>query len=176
MRKRPEMRSSHSRLGRLPIRSLQALGAEVFGRYCWLLGVGHPDLDEMLDYYWGILSTEDLVAWSESSPCLVAVGLGDPLESYWVDLLGNRTVEVTEFHQLLGSLAEISVLNLYGAVQKEESLRFLESITVVARGHGVRLPDTNIFPSSNDCDGWGRPISKQAAEKIRASCLRNRKS
>ncbi len=170
------MSSFHSGLDRLPIRSLQALGIELFDRFCESRNLNHSDLDELVDFFWRALSVEDLIVWSESTPELACVGLGDPLRSAWVDFLDHHGVDSSQFHLLLGCLVEISFVNLYAAVQKEESLRFVRNILTIVDGHGVRSPDPGIFPLSDEDHGWGRPISERAATEIRSICLRDRRS
>ncbi|MCX6952388.1 MAG: hypothetical protein NTV51_09515 [Verrucomicrobia bacterium] len=140
------------------IRSQQAIGAALVEKFCFDYCISSPAVSVFVDQLWKVAIAKDLPAWETEGALIEITGRGDPLPEELVAQLGGEIS--AKLMLICDSATEISLSQMYGAYQPDESFRFL-SRTAIATGVSLATFETAevLRQHKPGPNGWGVAIS-----------------
>ena len=139
------------------------MGAIYFKKYCDQVEIEHSSIDEFFSHLLSIASAENLVDWESKGAQISLSGRGDALPKNLLKLLNKeKSNELSEIAELA---CEISLSQMYGALDLKQSERFLKQVEDIACCKGVSKLDYSIFAIPGV--GWGEPVEIDLATQWR---------
>lgn len=146
-------------VNQLTTRQLQLLAAICLVQYCRHFRIECESVRELVCHLCLMSSAENLAEWEQKGTLLDISGRGDTLpESVLSTLPSDR---LGQFNELLESVVEVGLVDMYGAVT-DQPKSFLLRCFDILRQAKVELPALGpIHLIDQNESGWGEPVSKE---------------
>ena len=142
---------------------MQVIGAIYFKKYCDQLEIEHSSIDEFFNHLLSIACAENLVDWESTGTKISLSGRGDALPNNLLKLLNKE--KSNELSKIADLACEISLSQMYGALDLEQSESFLKQVEDIACRKGVSKLDYSIFAIPGL--GWGEAVELDLAVQWR---------
>lgn len=136
---------------------MQTIGTLCLLEFCKKYSISHHSLEELHSHLLSILKTEQLPIWDENGLNIEITGRGDELPDSLIELIPEELKE--DFYELIDSVIEIGVVNLYGQINDLPFIFLTKSLSIINK-HNIHLiiPDTINHLESKGMT-WGEIIS-----------------
>lgn len=155
----------------LPVRPLLAIATYQFSRYVLARHLNHPEIDAFISHWW--LFHDPAVpfeVWESTQPDLIFTALGDPFPDGFETYLQEKAEPIDKFRWLITCITEICYVNYQGRPNREETLRFFNTLNQMTADIVPYDLDLQIFSPyiSNDF-GWGKTLDSNIIRALTTS-------
>lgn len=157
--------------GSISLQARLAIALRCFEDYCDTLGLHHPEVTKMFDYFWGYFTVGtaagmNWLAWTRSEPKITRVGEASSvgLDDFKALLL-SKGVDQEEFRALVFNTENTLFHIFYGGITEKEheiSLKCLHQVLAITRKRGIEPTNIPIFRGQfHRIDGEGEQLSTE---------------
>lgn len=115
----------------------QVFAAKCFSKYCEEKRIVHHSIDKLIDHLMSIENFENVIEWERKGAQLELCGRGDEIPKSVNSILSSKNKNY--FIELLDSVVEVGIVDMYGAETEEPTL-FLKKCITILKKNNVPIP------------------------------------
>ena len=127
----------NEKLKKMTTKQKQIFAAKCFSKYCEEKRIIHDSIDKLIDHLMSIENFENIVEWERKGAQLELCGRGDEIPKSVNSILSSKNKK--SFIELLDSVVEVGIVDLYGA-ETEEPILFLKKCINILEKNNVTIP------------------------------------